>query len=199
MKPPKMLITMTGITALTVLLATPTLSQEAASGLDAVAIGVKDLTTIDDGMGGSRILFNLESTAPAGDYSISRATLTLDLGSTVSEARMRLWIHPVTAPWTAGAAGWTSGWSKPGGDYEETVFAQADVDLQQKGPLSIDVTQIVKEVLQYKMPSYGFIVTADPGTEKVGLSATELGRLQGLASASLLIEYRQTPPRPRGK
>jgi hypothetical protein len=186
-------------TAAPVFLAVMASGQALTSGLDGLTCGIKDVTTIDDGRGGSRILFNLESAAPPGDFSISRATLTLDLGSTVSEGRMRLWIHPVTAPWTAGAAGWTSGWSKAGGDYEETVFAQAEVDLRHEGPLSIDVTQIVKEVLQYKLPSYGFIVTADPATERTGLSVAELGRLQGLASASLLVEYRQTPPRPRGK
>jgi hypothetical protein len=77
------------------------------------------------------------------------------------------------------------------------VFARAEVDLGQTGAVSIDVTSIMKEVLQSRMPAYGFIVTTDPVTRTAGLSAGDVSRLQSFASASLEVHYRTTPPRPR--
>ncbi|MGQ0721176.1 MAG: DNRLRE domain-containing protein [Candidatus Eiseniibacteriota bacterium] len=159
--------------------------------------GIKDVSTIQDGRGSNRILFNLDGSGPSGDFSIAEATLTLDLSGTGQAGVLRLRIHPVTTQWSAAAAGWTSGWSRAGGDFEETVFARAEVDLAQTGTVSIDVTSIMKEVLQSRMPAYGFIVTTDPATRTAGLSTAELSRLESFASASVEVHYRTTPPRPR--
>jgi hypothetical protein len=166
---------------------------------DTFTCGVRDVTTISDGRGSSRVLFNLDGAGPSGDFSISEATLTLDLSGTAQAGTLRLRIHPVTTQWSAGSADWTSGWSRAGGDFEETVFARAEVDLSQSGPVAVDVTSILKEVVQSRMPAHGFIVTTDPVTRTTGLSAAEAGRLQSFASASLEVHYRTTPPRPRGK
>ena len=65
--------------------------------------------------------------------------------------------------------------------------------------MAIDVTSILKEVMQSRMPAYGFIVTTDPVMRSAGLSASEASRLESLASASLEVHYRTTPPRPRGR
>lgn len=105
----------------------------------------------------------------------------------------------MTAAWSAGAAGWTASWSRAGGDFEETVFARAEVDLAQTGPVAVDVTSILKEVMQSKMPAYGFIVTTDPATKTAGLSAADMSRFQSFGLASLEVNYRTTPPRPRGR
>jgi len=125
------------------LLALPVGSQVLNSGLDALSCGIKDVTTIQDGRGSSRILFNLDGAVLPENISIARATLTFDLSGAASAEALRFWIHPVTAPWSAGSVSWTSGWSRGGGDFEETVFARAEVDLSQKGALSIDVTPIL--------------------------------------------------------
>lgn len=166
---------------------------------DTLICGIKDVTTILDGRGSSRILFNLDSAGPSGDFSIARATLTFDLtGVAVPGQVLRLRVHPVTSPWTAGAASWTVGWTRAGGDFDDTVFSRTELDVGRQGTVSVDVTSIVKEVLQARMTAYGFILTTDPA-QSTALSAPDLTRLQSLGSATVEVTYRNTPRRPTGK
>jgi hypothetical protein len=183
------------MTGLLTLAAGLIVTTSGAPGL--LTCGIKDVTSIEDGRGSSRILFNLDGAGPSGDFSIAESTLTLDLSGSGQAGVLRLRIYPVTNQWSAAGVGWNSGWSRAGGDFDETVFARAEVDLAQTGTVSIDVTSIMKEVLQSRMPAYGFIVTTDPATRTTGLSTAEVGRLQSFASASLEVHYRTTPPRPR--
>jgi hypothetical protein len=81
-----------------------------------------------------------------------------------------------------------------GGDFDEELFATADVDLS-RGPASavFDVTTILKEVLESGMTADGFLLTVDP-VDGAGIPVTDLTRFGALATATFDVHYRPLPP-----
>jgi hypothetical protein len=163
---------------------------------DSLTRSVQDVTVISDGAGSSRILFDVSSIGDLGNVAISRATLTLSLSGSTGEGRQTLRLHPVTSSWSPGGASWT-GWSRPGGDFDETIYTRTELDLSRSGTVSIDATSLLKEMVEGGMTTYGFILTTDPGAGD-GLSSDVVSRLQSLGSATLELKYRKVPPKPRG-
>lgn len=156
--------------------------------------GVTDVTTISDGQGSSRMLFRLGSAIEVPNIAIRSAQLTFPVSSAASERRVPLRIHPVTAEWSAGAAAWT-GWSRDGGDFDEDLFGRAVVDLSSASQVRIDVTAVMKEVLEEGMEADGFILTVDP-RDGVGIASGDVSSFSGLTGATLEMTYRRSPPVP---
>jgi hypothetical protein len=119
------------------------------------------------------------------------------LSGSAGEGKVLLRLHPVTSTWSAGGASWSGGWSRPGGDFDETVYSRTEVDLGRQGTVSLDATVPLRESLVGGMSSYGFLLTVDPRSGE-GLTSDIAGRLQNLGSATLELKYRKVPPRPRG-
>jgi hypothetical protein len=168
-----------------------------SSALAETATGdVVDVASIDDGEGNARILFHWDASIQADHYAVRRATLKFDV-SGESEARvLRLRIHPVTTPWNAVNVAWSNGWIEPGGDFDEEITSATDIRLAEGGTTAfLDVTNVIKATLETGQPSLGFIVTADPA-DGIGLKEEDLSRFEGLASASLDVSWRRTPPKP---
>ena len=156
--------------------------------------GVTDVTTIADGQGSSRMLFRLASAIEVPDIAIRSAQLTFTVSRAASERKVALRIHPVTTAWSAGAAGWT-GWSRDGGDFDEDLFGRVEVDLSSSSEVRIDVTAVMKEVLEEGMQVDGFILTVDP-REGAGIAAGDVSAFSGLSDATLEMTYRKSPPVP---
>jgi hypothetical protein len=168
----------------------------AAAGADTITRSIQDVTVISDGSGSSRVLFDVASIGDLGNVAISRATLIFTLSGNAGEGRVSFRLHPVTSSWSAGGASWTS-WSRAGGDFDETVYTRTELNLTRTGTVSMDATSLLKEMVEGRMTTYGFILTEDSGGED-GLGSDVIGRLQNLGSATLELKYRKVPPKPRG-
>jgi hypothetical protein len=164
-----------------------------------VTRGVTDVTVISDGEGASRVLFKLDSGVALGDVAVRRATLSFRTAARAESEVVRLRVYPVTAQWTAGAAGWTS-WSSAGGDIDDEVYAKADVTLGGAGStVRLDVTDLVREIVLGTADN-GFLLTVDP-SEGAGISAADIDALSSLTGGTLEVEYRKLPrarPAPAG-
>lgn len=163
---------------------------------DREAVGIGDLTTIANDRGAARILFKAPSMDRA-NIAVSRATLTVAVTGPVAARRMGLRIHPVTTSWMPGGVSWTAGWSRAGGDFDDDLYAWAELDLNRGATdLVFDMTRVVKEIVEEGVFADGFILTVDPG-EGVGLPADDVTRFEDLSSASLDVTYRYIHPRRR--
>jgi hypothetical protein len=96
-------------------------------------------------------------------------------------------VHPVLATWSPGAVTWST-------DFDESVYGRTEVDLGRTGPVSLDVTLLVKEMLEAGVATTGFVLTT-AAPEVPGLQSADLSRLANLASGTVEIRYRRTPPR----
>jgi hypothetical protein len=163
----------------------------------AVGTAVQDVTVIEDGRGSARVLLRAgASITSLTGVALSQATLTVTMAGTPAERTLRLRIYPITTTgWNALSVSWTGGWSRAGGDYDEELFAAADVDLSRgSGTAVFDVTSMLKDVLESGMTADGFLLTVDPA-DGVGIPVTDLTRFGTLATATFDVRYRNVPPR----
>ena len=164
---------------------------------ETLTASVRDVTTISNGNGASRVLFDFAGIGNLGDVAVSRATLRFSLSGSTGEGKVLLRLHPVTSSWNPGGVSWSGGWSRAGGDFDETVYSRTEVNLSRQGTVSIDATVPLRESLVGGMSSHGFLLTVDPRSGE-GLNSELVGRLQNLGSATLELNYRKVPPKPRG-
>jgi hypothetical protein len=156
---------------------------------------VRDVAVIQDGRGAARILLRADAAITGlADVAISQATLTVTTAGIPEARTLRLRVYPITTTgWTLSAS-WTGGWSRAGGDYDEEMFATADVDLSTgAGAAVFDVTSMLKEVLEAEMTADGFLITVDP-VDGAGIPVTDLVRFGTLATATFDVRYRNVPP-----
>jgi hypothetical protein len=144
------------------------------------------MTTVEDGAGNARIFFKMADPVSLGYVAISRASVQFDLTGTPRSGRLGLQVHPVTATWSPGAVAWST-------DFDQSVYGRTEVDLGRGGSVSLDMTYLVKEILESGAASLGFVLTAH-ATEAMGLQAADLSRFANLGSATVEIKYRRVPP-----
>jgi hypothetical protein len=161
------------------------------SSAETLRLAVKDVTTVQDGLGNSRVFFDMADPGVLGDVAVSSASVQFDLAGSSRVGTLDLAVHPVLATWSPGAATWST-------DFDESVYDRTEVDLGRTGPVSLDVTLLVKEMLEAGVATTGFVLTAAV-TEVPGLQSEDLSRLANLASGTVEIRYRRTPPRPRAR
>ncbi len=171
------------------LFTTPAIAEEAIRGIG-------DVTTIEDGEGHGRVLFLCDDLAPMENVAIWKAMLRFDLQGAPEDRTLALVIHPITRPWNPGTVDWETGWTRPGGDFDEELFARAELDLGRgSGRYSIDVTALAKEIVESEYVCHGFLATIDR-SEGVGFLEADLARMEGLGTGSVEVHYRSTPPAP---
>jgi hypothetical protein len=176
----------------TLLVAALVLARPAVA--DEVVRGAKDVVTITDEAGVSRVLFRLDGGIDVPNFAIERATLDLGLVGEHEDRGLALQIHPVTTPWHRGSVDWTSGWTRPGGDFEDDLYAKARVHFGGGDTRGMfDLTVPLKEVLEVGMPADGFILTLAP-VEGRGIPSDELGRFVNFDRATMRILYKVLPP-----
>jgi hypothetical protein len=180
--------------AIIVLLTVSMLSE--ASYAEKTNADVIDVAAIEDGEGNARILFHWNSPITAEYFAIQRATLKFDVLGEAESRVLRLRFHPVTTAWTAGNVSWSSGWSEPGGDFDEDIVSSTDLDLSKgEATVFVDVSNVLKETLEIGQDLHGFLVTTDP-TDATGIKEADIARFEGLASGSLEVTWRKVPAKP---
>jgi hypothetical protein len=146
--------------------------------------------------GAARLLFKSAAPIELSNVAIREARLSFPVVGALEDRRIALKVHPVTTAWTPGAVDWNTGWSRPGGDFDDLLYSRSELDLARgAGTVSFDLTAVLKEIVEEGAFADGFIVTIDP-EEGEGIRAQDLPRLGALGTANLEIKYRQVPPRP---
>jgi len=167
-----------------------------ASVADEITLGVKDVATITDENGVGRMLFRLDGSIEASTVAIERAILDVSLSGESENRGFRLQIHPVTREWNRASVDWTTGWTRPGGDFEDDLYGRAQVHFGQGATRgTFDLTTALKEVVEAGMEADGFILTLSP-VEGHGIPADALDRFADLEDATVKIRYKRIPPAP---
>jgi hypothetical protein len=154
-----------------------------------VKVGLRDYTMIDNGKGEARALFRHDAVSLPANAVLSRAVLEFPYSAVGSAKTQELVVYPVATAWTASAADWNDGWSTAGGDVDESLGSRADVDFSTPGTAVIDVTSMMKEILENGTFADGFLLSV-PSFAGEGLA---LDRAAGLdvTGGTLRISYRQ--------
>ncbi len=159
--------------------------------------GVTDVTPIVNESAEGRILLRLELPAFPENVAIRRAILFFDVPADVENRSLPLRVHPVTTSWNPSTADWTSGWTRPGGDFPEDLFARAELESgREAGTGIIDLTALVKEVVEDGFEADGLLVTLDPNFG-AGIREADLGLFASLSAGRLEISSRIAPPIPQ--
>jgi hypothetical protein len=153
---------------------------------------VVEFATMDNGSGAARILFKVDAAVrDLEDVAIWRATLRVPVSGEAASETLRLHVYPVSRNWNAGSVDWNTGWDRPGGDFDREMYARGELALARGGAqeLEVDVTHLLKEIVEAGMPAHGFLVTVNPADGE-GLRLADLPRFGSLAGAELEIRYR---------
>jgi hypothetical protein len=140
----------------------------ATATAERLARQVSDVTPTADPRGGSRILFRWDATLAEGEVAVRRAVLRFTLAGVAQETTLTLRVYPVTAAWSGGQGAVS---------YDADLWSHAEIDLRQSGTVGVDVTNIVKEIVEEGLTTYGF-------------EHIERARLAGAVQAFVLGEAR---------
>ncbi|MBZ0172452.1 MAG: hypothetical protein K8E66_08740 [Phycisphaerales bacterium] len=181
--------TILAVSLLAFLVASPVFADRRSEALASHA-------TIDNGGDDHRLLFKANGLRSLESVAIRHARIEFDLAGATTDRTLYLSLCPVTTSWEAGSVQWESGWTRPGGDFDEDLASEVAVDLSRGGKASFDVTPILKEWLEHGVEYDGFLLTVQPREGGEGIRGEDVTRLQGLANASLVVDYRRVPPPP---
>lgn len=110
--------------------------------------------------------------------------------ATIGEGELSVDMSPLEAPWTAQGASWTSGWSKDGGDFDDSWAETAVLTPENGGAVTMDVRQLVRDFIAGNRSNFGFILIPDSTAEK-RLKSFDVNDSAKLRDAKLLIVYRE--------
>ena len=113
---------------------------------------------------------------------------------------MELRTHNLTTEWNAGSADWNTGWTRAGGDFDESVYSRAMLHVSRGAhTLTADVSQLLKEVYESGASSEGVLLTLHSDeAEREGIASQDLSWFSFLASATLHVDYVKVPRSPAG-
>jgi hypothetical protein len=161
----------------------------ATASADEATRSIHDVATIQNGSGQARMLFRIGDLSDLGPIVIKHATLRIPVAGEAAARSLDLRVHNLTTDWAPGSVGWTSGWTRSGGDFESGVYGGATVDLSRGGTtVNVDVASLLKDTYEMGIPSYGLLLTADTNYVD-GLDAEDVSRFAALASAELDVDY----------
>ena len=171
----------------------------APSSAETRSVVVSDVDFIVSEAGRGRILLKFPSLHGLENVAIAEAKLRIPVPTVAPEEGLEIRVHPITRSWTPGAVDWTTGWTRPGGDFHDEIYGNSEFK-SAGGRLTsdVDVTTIVLEMIAGR-ETHGFILTV-PQHRGEGFSDVNRERLvQALEGARLEIRYRNRilPPRLR--
>ena len=154
-----------------------------------LGLTVSTAVTISMPTGQGRLLLALPSLSELQDQWVTNATLSIPLtGDVASDVEIE--VDALTTSWGAGAT-WSSPWSIPGGDREQTLASGAILRAGSSGgTLTADVTDLVRAMVEGDIEEHGFVLLPSNSPE-VGFSQEELALLSDeAAGATLQVSYR---------
>lgn len=157
---------------------------------DRINAGVTDVTAVTDGEGSTRILFRAGPTERMENVAVRRAWLRWTTGSGEGQ-RVALQVHAMGTEWNSGGASWNTSEA-----LNAEVYSRQEIEVGGSREVRLDVTRLVKEVLEHGAAAEGFVLTVGEGT---GLRSGTVEALGDLSQATLEVEYRRVPPLPRAQ
>jgi hypothetical protein len=118
------------------------------------------------------------------DGAVVTMTVAVDGDSPLS-----LDVMPMTTSWSASTAAWSSGWSKEGGDFADSLPSPALVTDKNGGKISADVYPVLIEQIAGNLSNFGFIIVPDKDSDTKSKAVTANNPAK-LADAKLIIAYR---------
>jgi hypothetical protein len=171
-----------GMIAVALLMATPTLADRATRT-------IHDVATIDNGSGRARILFRIGDLSDLGPIVIKHATLRIPLSGDAVARSLDLRVHNLMADWSPGSVERSSGWTRPGGDFEDGVYGGTSVELSRGATTAnVDVSSLLKDTYEMGIRSFGLLLTADTNYVD-GLDTEDVSRFANLGPAVLDVDY----------
>jgi len=147
-----------------------------------VAFPLEDAQAISDGEGTSRILLGFGEMSQLRDERVTSAYVNLPLPNRVPEEEFDVIAYGLATPWRGMEPTWTSPWTTPGGDVDES--ASSSIVTLDEGQaallLRLDVAHLVRAVLAGDVAANGFILTSPRG----GFSDSQMNVLGRFALGS---------------
>jgi hypothetical protein len=160
---------------------------------ETLVVPIEGIRAIDNGEGATRVMLKFGPLEGLEDMAITRAYVAVSTAERGELSRpIVVQVHPINREWTPEAVSWAAGWRRPGGDFEDEMYARAELGPSAvAGELRIDVESLVRE-MQSGTRFHGFVLTTAP-YRGIGLRAPELLRLAGLSEPRLVVEYEAMP------
>ncbi len=134
-----------------------------------------------------RILLGFESVGVLDHVVVSSAFLEIPLPERTLAQDLEITVYGLARGWRGQGATWTTPWTRPGGDLDESYFEEITIPAgQTTGTLRLNVTQIVDEIVTLGAPDHGFVLTA-PLRRGDGFTASQRGLLGTLSGAQLVV------------
>ena len=147
---------------------------------------ISDVTVIEHPEGGSQIAFRWDPSIPEGNVAVRQALLRFELQGNPIERSRTIRVYPITSNWSPGS---------PSVEYDEGFWTRTELDFSRNGPAVVDLTALVKDIVEADMTSYGFLLTVGPGDEP-GLDEAEVARFGGLSTGTVDVKWRSVPQVP---
>jgi hypothetical protein len=161
-----------------------------SASADPVQVPIAESGVISDRVGNTRILMKPGDLSVFEDRLITWAGLTFTLPGQIATRDLPVRVYPLTTEWTAGTVTWDSPWTTAGGDFDDAYFDTVVITTGTRATsLSLDVTSIVRAVVEGEYGRYGFLITV-PGYDGVGFRAADLATLGTLSGATLEVDSR---------
>jgi hypothetical protein len=104
------------------------------------------------------------------------------------EYPLSLRIHPVTTDWSSGNVRWTSPWSNPGGDFNESLTAFGHIRWSGDSDVRIDVTRLIQIFKSGRIPNHGLLIRQTENLMRA-FSLRQITVPGGTAIAQIVIYY----------
>jgi hypothetical protein len=150
-------------------------------------VSITEVASISNEQGEFRVLFRPADLEIPDSSKIDFATIIIP--KTQSSRIISFEVCAVTRPWSSSAVGWSTPWSKAGGDFAESCISTWVIHpgVGESGHF-IDVTEYVRSVASGE-PNYGLIIKP-VGEGPEGFSEDGVAVFSGLDGLKLRVLYR---------
>jgi hypothetical protein len=157
---------------------------------DPVQVPIVETGVISDRAGNTRILLKPGELSEFEDRLITSAVLTFALPELPAARNVPVRVYPLTTDWSAGTVTWDSPWVVAGADFDDAYYDTVVLASgSRETALSLDVTSIVRAIVEGEYGRYGFLITV-PAYDGVGFRAADLSTLGTLTGATLEVDSR---------
>jgi hypothetical protein len=120
--------------------------------------------------GNAHLLIKPEISFPDTAMIINQAVLDLWVSpQTEDTTYVSIRIYPLTTDWYSESVSWISPWVNPGGDYNDSTYAEYALILPGNQEAKIDLTDLCILWVNGRMPYYGFVMNISE-TSEAGLT-----------------------------
>jgi hypothetical protein len=157
---------------------------------DPVQVPIVETGVISDRTGSTRILMKPGDLSEFEGQLITSAVLSFVLPGLPAARIVPVRVYPLTTDWSAGTVTWDSPWVAAGADFDDAYYDTVVLASgSRETTLSVDVTSIVRAIVEGEYGRYGFLITV-PAYDGVGFRPADLSTLGTLTGATLEVDSR---------